>query len=77
MASGKDTRTKVVLARILEKQGLGGTPVLRLNWDDCGGLGYSKSFICNLFHNDPAVIISFSVGAGEVLIDKLARRIAN
>ena len=27
MASGKDTRRKVVLARILEKQGLGGTPV--------------------------------------------------
>ena len=26
-ASAKNTRTKVVLARILEKQGLGGTPV--------------------------------------------------
>ena len=28
LASGKDSRTKVVLARILEKQGLGSTPVI-------------------------------------------------
>ena len=28
LASGKDSRTKVVLARILEKQGLGSTPAL-------------------------------------------------
>ena len=28
LASGKDSRTKVVLARKLEKQGLGSTPAL-------------------------------------------------
>ena len=30
LASGKDSRTKVVLARKIEKQGLGSTPVLTL-----------------------------------------------
>ena len=30
MASGKDSRTKVVLARKIEKQGLGSTPELKM-----------------------------------------------
>ena len=38
LASGKDSRTKVVLARKLEKQGLGSTPG-KYTFDAVGGKG--------------------------------------
>ena len=34
-------------------------------------------FFVTVFHNDPAVILSFSVGACEVQIDSFAQRIAD
>ena len=39
LASGKDSRTKVVLARKLEKQGLGSTPGFALKMFGCAQLG--------------------------------------
>ena len=43
------------------------SPIVSLLQKEYGGCFYS---ICNIFfHNDPAVIISFNVGAGEVHAD--------
>ena len=44
LASGKDSRTKVVLARKLEKQGLGSTPALHhlYSWHTVRGVLISQ-----------------------------------
>ena len=49
LASGKDTRIKVVLARKLEKQGLGSTPGLRLSlFDNMGAAPIGDLYLENI-----------------------------